>query len=116
MDSSARACVAYVAARVVTGRKVPHIYDYSRSKYVSIDGSISGPEVQVYDYDRSCHFSGTLPSLYDYGRSSHVKVEIEGDKFSGYDYGSSQHFSGSVRDGSVSFYDYGEGAYFSYSI
>lgn len=116
MDSASRACVAYVAGRVVVGKNSSHIYDYDRSRHVSIGGTIDGKQVSVYDYDRGCHFSGTLPSLYDYGRSCHVSVEIKGRNFSGYDYGSSAHFSGSVSGSSVSLYDYGTSQHYSYGL
>ncbi|TLN26978.1 hypothetical protein FDZ71_00330 [bacterium] len=116
MDSASRACVACAAARVSTGRVISHIYDYSQGRHVSIGGTVSGKTVSLYDYERSCHFSGTLPSLYDYGRSCHVQLNVNGSSFTGYDYGSGSHFSGSVSGNSVSLYDYGKGQYFNYSV
>ena len=116
MDANARACVAYVAGRALSGKGSSYVYDYSQSRHIIIGGDVSGKNVSVYDYERSCHFSGTLPSLYDYGRSAHVSLDIEGTQFSGYDYGSGHHFSGSVSGGSITLYDYGESMHFSYSL
>jgi len=111
-----RACIAYVSSALINGRGGSAVYDYSKSKYISISGSVNQSQVSVYDYDRGCHFSGSPPSLYDYGRSAHVSLNINGNQFSGYDYGDSHHFSGTVNGNSVNLYDYGQSSYFSYSV
>jgi hypothetical protein len=111
-----RACVAYTAAKLISGGGSSSVYDYSQSRYVNVGGSVSKSHVGVFDYERGCHFSGSLPNLYDYGRSAHVSLQIDGNSFSGFDYGDSHHFSGTVNGNSVSLYDYGEGRYFSYSV
>jgi diadenosine tetraphosphatase ApaH/serine/threonine PP2A family protein phosphatase len=116
MDAGTRACIAYIVGRSISGANSSHVYDYSRSRYVSIDGSVIGDAVTVYDYDRGCHFSGGLSSCYDYGRGAHVSIEISGNNFSGYDYGTGCHYSGSVTGTSISLYDYGDGAYFDFSL
>jgi hypothetical protein len=116
MNPATRACVAYVAGRAISASGGSHIYDYSQSRRISIGGSVNGPIVNVYDYDRGCHFSGTLPQLYDYGMSAHVSIEINGTQFKGYDYGAGHHFSGTVNGSSISIYDYGESRHFKYSL
>jgi hypothetical protein len=116
MNPGTRACLAYVAGRVVSGSNRSSVYDYSRSKHISIGGSIDKNRVNIYDYERNCHFSGTLPRLYDYGISANVSLEIKGTSFSGYDYGASHAFSGSVRGSSISVYDYGVSQHFSYTV
>ena len=116
MEDSIRACIALIAAGVVKNRLSDSVYDYAQSKHVSISGRISGKNVEVYDYDRKCHVSGTLPDLYDYGRKRHVSLEMKDNKFSGYDYGQGKHFEGSVSGNSISIYDYGCSSYYSYSV
>lgn len=116
MNPNTRACVAYVAGKTSTGSGSSHVYDYSQSRHVSVSGSVTGRCVSVYDYDRGCHFSGTLPQLYDYGTGAHVSIEMNGNQFTGYDYGAGHHFSGSVSGSSISIYDYGESQYFNYSL
>jgi hypothetical protein len=116
MHPNTRACVAFIAGKIISGSGNSSVYDYSQSKYINISGSVSATKVSAYDHDRGCHFGGNLPSLYDYGRSVHVSLEINGQDFKGYDYGDSQHFTGKVNGRSVSFYDYGESQYFNYSV
>jgi hypothetical protein len=116
VNQSTRACVAYVAGRLISGSVSSYIYDYSQSRHISIGGSVSGSAVNVYDYDRGCHFAGSPGNLYDYGRSTHVSLNIDGSQFSGYDYGDSCHYSGTVNGNSISIYDHGESQHFSYSL
>ena len=116
MNAGTRACIAYVAGRVISGSGGSTVYDYSQSRHVSMSGSIDGNTIGVYDHNRGCHFSGTLPSLYDYGTRAHVSLEIDGSQFNGYDYAGRHHFSGSVSGSSVQVYDYGESKHFSYAL
>lgn len=120
MRSDVRACVAYVALRLISGRSASAVYDYSGSGYITIDGQITAANVNVYDYSRGAHFGGGGSSgrfrLYDYGHSHHVDLQIKGNSYQGYDYGSSCYFSGSASGTSTSLYDYGSNGYFDYSL
>ncbi|MFM0160678.1 hypothetical protein [Paraburkholderia sediminicola] len=116
MNPGTRVCIAYVAGRIISGRKRGHIYDFGRSKFILFSGSVDDKKANVYDHDRGCHFSGTLPSLYDFGGSHHVSIKIDGSRFSGYDFGASHHFNGTVRNATVSVYDFGASSFFTYSI
>jgi hypothetical protein len=115
MDIGTRACIAAAAFGIVSQRSPSSVYDYARSRYVTISGSVGNESVALYDYERSCHFSGSFTSLYDYGRSCHISININGSHFSGYDYGVGCHFNGTVSGNSVSVYDYEDGAYYNYS-
>lgn len=116
MNKNTRACVAYVVGKAISGSGGTHIYDYSQSRHVTIGGSVSDGSVSVYDYERSCHFSGSLAQPYDYGTGAHVSIQINDTSFSGYDFGAGHHFSGSVSGSSVALYDYGESKHFNYSL
>jgi hypothetical protein len=66
VNANARACVAYIAASIINGRKGNSIYDYAQSKYISIGGTVTPERANIFDYNRGCHFGGTLPNLFDY--------------------------------------------------
>jgi hypothetical protein len=116
VDPNTRACIAYVVAALVSGRKGNGIYDYAQSRRISISGSVSSSKVRVYDYDRGCYFTGSPGRLYDYRRNAHLSLSINGNKFSGYDYADNCHFSGAVNGSSISIFDYGEARLSGYSV
>lgn len=116
MIPNTRACIAYVSAKLISRSSASSVYDYSQSRYINISGSVSRSSINIYDYDRGCHFGGSSENLYDYGQRAHVSLSINGNQFSGYDYGSRCHYNGTVNGNSVSFYDYGESKYFNFSV
>ena len=63
MEVSTRACVAYVAGRAIGGGSGSHVYDHSQSRHYTVGEEVKGMNVNVYDYERRCNFSGTLPPL-----------------------------------------------------
>lgn len=116
MNPSTRACAAYVASQFISPFQKSTIYDQSRSKYLDFSGFWEGQKIDLYDHDRDCYFSGTLPELYDYGIDSPVRLEISGNQFSGYDYQNNQYFSGVVNGFEISLYDHGESKQFNYRL
>lgn len=115
MNDNPRACIAFVAAGL-SGTKSSSVYDYSQSKHISISGTISDSRVNIYDYDRGCHLSGSPTNLYDYGNGAHIQLKMNGSQFSGYDYHTGNHFSGRVSGKSVSVYDYETSQHYSYNV
>jgi hypothetical protein len=116
MNEPTRRAVAYIAARLVSGKTASAVYDYGVSRYFHFSGDVRAGTVNVYDHDQACHIGGTLPSLYHYGNKKHLNLEIKGSQFSGYDYDSGKHFSGSISGSAVSLYDYQTGRYYNFSI
>jgi len=116
MKPGTRACIAYIAGTINGNNRSSSVYDYTRSKHVSISGTVDEKKVNIFDYDRSCHLQGSLNNLYDYGNSAHITFQISGRNFKGYDYDTSSHYSGTVNGNSISIYDYSESSHFSYSV
>lgn len=120
MKQAVRACVAYIAARLIMKRDFSNFYDAWQGKYLVISGSVGARAIQIHDFERDCRVTGTGSrnafSLYDHGEAGHLSLLIRGDRFEGYDYGSTCHFRGVVDGSSISLYDYGEGRSFSYRL
>lgn len=120
MNGNARANVAYVAARVITGKNTGSVYAHGAG-HIHISGQVDASRINIYNHRASAHFTGSRSghqySLYDFGRSAHVNLNIKGNRFDGYDFGTSTHFSGTVQStGAVSLYDFGTGSYYNFSI
>jgi hypothetical protein len=65
MQPGTMACVAYIAARWVSGAAAIRILDRERDLWVRIGGTLRGNRVALYDYDRMGAVHGELPSLFD---------------------------------------------------
>jgi hypothetical protein len=116
MKEHVRTAIAYIAGKLISSSASSSIFNYSASRYTQFSGTVSPNNVSVYDYDKSCHISGTPQTLYHYGDSHYITLSISGSTFKGFDYGTSTHFSGNVNVRSISLFDYGEGKHFQYSI
>lgn len=120
MKQSVRACVAYIAARLIMKRDFSHFYDAAQARYLVISGSVGARAINVHDFARDCRMTGagvrSRFSLYDHGEAGHLSLLIEGDRFEGYDYDTTCHFRGTVDGSNVSLYDYGEGRRYSYRL
>lgn len=116
MKSDLRAIMAAVAAAHNRKTTLTSIYDYSEGSYRTVQVSFNGSNLSGYDYPRSAHISGTLPSLFWYGDSHHVMFTPQGNgQYSGFDYGSSSHFTVNVSGSGISLYDYETNSYYNYS-
>lgn len=120
MKSGQRAAIAAIVIATNAKEPINSVYSYGESRYISMSGSVTSNDINAYDYDRTCHISGSASShnqysLYDYGESVHIDLTFDGDQFSGYDYGSGFHFSGTANLKSVSFYDYQTSTYYDFS-
>ena len=73
------ACVAYAAARVALGPCASQVFDHSRDRLVRIGGTVKGDRIGLYDYDRGCNFSGTLPELWDDGERAQIVLAVAGN-------------------------------------
>jgi hypothetical protein len=122
MKHETRACIAYIAGRLIKKSRPRVIFDQAQGRHRIIRGKVRRTGVYVYDFARNCYVTGDgkkgLFTLYDQGEKCHVslKIEFEEKKFSGYDNGTKSHFSGKVEDTTVKFFDYADNRYFSFRL
>ncbi|HJV96950.1 MAG TPA: hypothetical protein VJ608_12970 [Albitalea sp.] len=116
MNPGTRACIAYIAGRIASGVAQSYVYDHAAAKRVNVGGTINGPRVGLYDYERGCNVHGLLPHLNDDGTGARVVLEIAGNRFNGHDHASGHAFSGSVDGASISVIDHAVGQQFAYSL
>ena len=112
--------VAFVAQRLISGLPNDYIYDYQQGRYIKFSGSLSRPELIVYDSDRGCYVHSKASNgkiwLFDFGESTRLTLEVAGDSFRGLDYGSSRQFAGSVRGRLIRIFDYDNAAHYTYGF
>lgn len=116
MSPGTRACVAYIAGRVISGATGSYLHDHTEARQLNIGGTVHGKRIGLYDYERKCGFSGSLPYLFDDGTSAQVILDINGDLFEGRDGASGHQFSGSVVGSLISLRDDSSGQCFKYSL
>lgn len=116
MNPNTRACIAYIAARLISGSGGATVYDHSRSKYLNVSGSVSKSQINLYDHERKSHLRGTVANFYDGDEGAHLSINIDGKRFSGRDHDNNCRYSGTVNGKAVTFYDYEESKHFNYSV
>ncbi len=120
MEAHTRACVAYVAARLVSGQDASEIFDQSSATSMRISGTVQADRIDVLDHQRGCQFAGSGDGktfdLVDHGSAGGVELTMYGNRFEGFDAGSQSHFFGEVHHTAVSLFDVGDSGYFHYSL
>ena len=120
MNAGARACIAYIAARLISRTESAGVFDIAQSIHFGFSGNVNSTIVSLHDYERNCAIvgkgDGQRLHLHDFGSNSEVSLKIKGNQFSGYENGTSNRFNGSVASNSVKFYDYQESTWYHYSF
>jgi len=116
MTPGTRACVAYLAGRVVLNTASMGVHDRDRSRDHRVGGTIHGDRVALYDYERRCNLSGALPRLHDDGTDAALVLNIDGHLFEGRDCSSGLLFSGWVNDWNIHILDDAESRVFVYVL
>jgi hypothetical protein len=111
-----RICIAFVAGLVKRGGRDAGIFDRAEAREYQLSGEIDGSNVEVFDAERRCRFSGSLPTLVDYGTNARVYLDFDDNRFSGYDHASGHRFHGVVTSHSVAFHDDGNALPFIYIL
>ncbi len=119
MKDYTRRVVAYIVGRLITGKEIFAIFDYSASKKFGFEGKVTLSTVSVYDPEQKCAISGSEKGgLYILHRDDekYLDLTVKEDKFQGYDYESHKPFSGTMRGNLVSISDPEYSRFFDYSL
>jgi hypothetical protein len=119
MKSYTHACIAYIVGRLIAGKKIKSIYDYTDLKEIDVDSLPDAEQLKEFSYVNWSYISPT-PSIskfqYLFKTGDSVDLSIKGSSFIGYIRESSSHFIGTVRGDSIYLYDQRESAHFNYRI
>jgi hypothetical protein len=114
-----RACVAYVAGRLISGRETLSVYDGAQGRTIYLTGTVGPAGVRVFDFDRHCFFEGSGAQgrfqLFHHGERHYVSLNLEGTRFSGFDHGSTFFFRGAAQPAGIALWDQETNSFFNYS-
>ena len=119
MKTYTHACIAYIVGRLIAGKKIRSIYDYSESREIDIDSLPDADRIEEFSYVNWSYMS-QRPNIsrfqYAFLAGNSIDLAIKGNSFIGYIRESSSHFIGTVRGDSVYLYDQKAAAHFNYRI
>jgi hypothetical protein len=115
-----RACVAYVAGRLITRRETLSVYDAPQGRTIYLTGAVGPAAVRVFDFDQHCFFEGIGAQgrfrLFHHGERHYVSLVVEGSRFSGFDHGSTCYFRGNLQPTGITLWDQQANGFFNYSV
>ncbi len=113
------ACIAYIVGRLIAGKDVTSIYDYTRSCEIDLSGLPDEKCLKNFSCINWAYLAHS-PSIFRYQFSCNaghlINLSVKGNTFIGYVGDSSSHFVGNVRGDAVYLYDQKEATHFSYRI
>lgn len=119
MKSYTHACIAYIVGRLIAGKKIKSLYDYTNLKEIEINSLPDAERLKEFNYISWSYISST-PSIskfqYSFKTGDSVDLSIKGSSFIGYIRESSSHFIGTVKGDSIYLYDQRASAHFNYRI
>jgi hypothetical protein len=119
METHTHACIAYIIGRVIAGKRVTSIYDYSQSCEIDRSGLPDTRCLREFSFANWAYLTAS-PSIsrYQYACSAghSFDLAVKGNSFIGYIKESESHFIGTVRGDSVYLYDQKKAEHFNYRI
>lgn len=120
MRDHTRRGIAYIVGRLA-GHPSGAVYDYEIGSWTNIAGDVERDRVNVYDYDRHAHLTGS-PShdgldLFDHGDRAHVQISLRSSGWCvGFDQATRSHFEVRTRGRDVEVFDFETRRFHAYSV
>lgn len=108
--------VAYIACRLIAGKKITSLYDTGEAKEIDVKKILDAEFIREFDEK---HKAGhTRGRMYEYKPSTGHPIEIFIDKrnFILHIKGSAAYFIGNVQKNNICFYNHKEASHFNYEI
>lgn len=120
MKPETRASIVCIVSRLIAGKRVATIYDFTEFRHVSIASLPDAGCLKEFDEAHRDYYPGYATDCkYHYKCSTTgvcIDVSINNDSFMGHVSGSAAYFAGNMRGDLVTVFDHEEAAHFNYRI
>jgi len=119
MKHKTHACIAFIVGRLIAGKTVTSIYDYSQSAQINTSSLPDEKCLRSFDYINWSYLSGARTiSKYQFlcNAGHHIDLSVKGNTFIGCIRDCSTHFIGTVKGDSVYLFDQKESDHFNFRI
>jgi hypothetical protein len=120
MRAHTRRAVAFIAGRLISAERSSSVQDGSDGRLYRFAGNLVSGRVDIRDGSLGCPITGSGQNskyeLFHGLNRQFIKLDLDGDSFSGYDYDSLNGFTGRVSGRSVSLYDNELHQHFSFTL
>jgi len=119
MQPDTRTCIAYIAGRIISGKRLFVLYDYARALHIDMSSLPHSHCLKQFGNGRKISLSHSdWGGRYRYacGYGHFFDIAVHGTTFIGYASEGSSHFIGNVRGEAIYLYDHGESTHYNYRI
>ena len=112
-------CVAYVAAKLISGKKILHLYDCSMAERINTSDLASPMSASPFASLKKVYLPGsprTNRYRYSFDNGQFIEITINGTSFIGVAKEGDAHFVGNVKGDAVYVYDQERSSHFNYRI
>jgi hypothetical protein len=119
MKSHTRTYIAYIAGRLITGKRIATLYDFSQLQHINITSLPDAESLREFDRLYRDYIPGYASGCtYKYTSSTGHSIDLSfnGNTFIGHISGSSAYFVGNVRGDNIYVFDHEDSAHLNYKI
>lgn len=111
--------IAYITGRLISGKRIAILYDYSQAGYIHLphfsdNGFLKDFDAKHKDYIPG--YSTGCKNQYSLDSGQSIELSINGNTFIGHIRGSASYFIGHIRGDSIYIFDHNESEHFNYRI
>ena len=119
MKINNRTRIAYIAGRLITGKRIASLYDFNNLSHIEI-GSLPDADCLTEFDCKHKDYAAANPGRYKYWfcckKDYSIDLSIKGNTFMGKITGSTAHFVGNVRGDLIHIYDHEDSLHLNYRI
>lgn len=120
MTPETRASIAYIISRLIAGKRVASLYDFTELRHISIGALPDAECLKEFDAAHRDYLPGYATDCkYRYECSMTgliMDLSVNHDSFMGHISGSAAYFAGNIRGDLIDIFDHEESAHFNYRI